>query len=390
MSVSEAELQCKKDKLCNFQELLLDWKKFVPIGYKFNPTEHELLKYYLLAKVYGEHTLPGMDTGMGIFREVDVYQSHPAYLPGLDKEEEFCYFFTTRDTKNENGDRAERTTKDGRGNWRMTSKVNQICDVDNSILGRKNSLVYHLTNPSGGISSSKDYKTNWIMHEYVLDKSLYDPTKVPSTSGNTKPKQLVLCRIYERTKGAQTAPAEEVEKSQIARSSRSIQIRDTDDNSKRETPKKRKRRRPMTTPEEATYKSSCKNRPKRAKTVDEVDMNDDNTSLNDDSTSSSDQASRESQITLHPQEKPSLSRLVKLTEDEKRVVVFSENRKNPTEKCCDKEEQDESQMINGHVIEDGNDGSRKLLLADAKKNEQNSSEIDRIEEGSQEGDNDQH
>lgn len=59
---------------------LLEWKKFIPIGYRFVPTDHELLKYYLLAKVYGGFISPGV--GMSIIRETDVYQCQPANLLG--------------------------------------------------------------------------------------------------------------------------------------------------------------------------------------------------------------------------------------------------------------------------------------------------------------------
>lgn len=75
MSVSEAEFQWKK-QMSFIQKELLEWRKYVPIGYRFVPTDYQLLKYYLLVKVSGAIILPG------IFQEADIYQCHPANLPG--------------------------------------------------------------------------------------------------------------------------------------------------------------------------------------------------------------------------------------------------------------------------------------------------------------------
>lgn len=97
----------------------------------------------------------------------------------LNKEDEFSYFFTPRDRRYQSGTRLSRTTKDGNGHWKMTSKITPFRDVDNSDLGRRNTLVYHEKGPL-----DKDVKTNWIMHEYVLDESLSSPLELPSSSNN--------------------------------------------------------------------------------------------------------------------------------------------------------------------------------------------------------------
>ncbi|CAI9786862.1 unnamed protein product [Fraxinus pennsylvanica] len=72
----------------------------------------------------------------------------------------------------------------------MTSSIHEIFDdIDGSLLGRKNTLVYFqkAVNQKGfGV------KTNWIMHEYVLDERL-----VPSNE-NEKEYDVVICRIRQR------------------------------------------------------------------------------------------------------------------------------------------------------------------------------------------------
>lgn len=76
MSVSAAELQWKNYMSIQTKELL-EWKKYMPIGYRFDPTDYQLLKYYLLARVNGAFFLPG------IIEDVDVYQCHPSKIPGI-------------------------------------------------------------------------------------------------------------------------------------------------------------------------------------------------------------------------------------------------------------------------------------------------------------------
>nr|XP_027123407.1 NAC domain-containing protein 7-like [Coffea arabica]XP_027126111.1 NAC domain-containing protein 7-like [Coffea arabica] len=340
------------------KKYLLEWIKFVPIGYKFVPSDYELLKYYLLPKVRGGFTLPA--AGLGIIREADVYQSHPANLPGLDKGEASCYFFTTRDLRYENSERTARTTKDGRGHWRMTSKRTPLFEADRSNLGRKNTLVYHLTKPPGpGVPSNKDLKTNWIMHEFVLDRSLYDCCQIPSASTN-KLKQVVLCRIYERNK----AEAEQ-EKSRTDQDSTSLRIRDAGDSSagieRRETCTKRKQR-PTSTPEKGT--SSC-NHHKSVALFDQEGL---------------------------PSGPPKRSRLVMVEQDESRMRCKEENglegnSRNDEEEdvqsrigCIEdnesghlmasvnqEEEEEEFRIttMNGGHIEEGNESSQELHPANA-------------------------
>ncbi|KAK4375509.1 hypothetical protein RND71_006186 [Anisodus tanguticus] len=88
------------------------------------------------------------------------------------EEETFTYFFTPRERKYPNGLRADRSTRDGKGYWKITRKNTEI-STDNKVhLGKKNTLVYFVETPDG-----KDHKTTWIMHEFELNEELF-----PSTS----------------------------------------------------------------------------------------------------------------------------------------------------------------------------------------------------------------
>lgn len=48
----------------------------LPIGYRFRPTDEELVVHYLKSKVFG------LPLPASIIPELDVFQSHPLGLPG--------------------------------------------------------------------------------------------------------------------------------------------------------------------------------------------------------------------------------------------------------------------------------------------------------------------
>ncbi|KAI7986334.1 hypothetical protein LOK49_LG14G01420 [Camellia lanceoleosa] len=81
----------------------------------------------------------------------------------------------------------------------MTSKLTEIQDIDGSILGKKNTLVYFIKNNNG-----KDFKTNYIMHEYVLDNS-----QIVHKINN-----VVLCSIYLRESAEERKEAQARKESQ--------------------------------------------------------------------------------------------------------------------------------------------------------------------------------
>ncbi|KAM3308040.1 NAC domain-containing protein 83-like [Capsicum chacoense] len=176
------------------QEVYYDdqWKQDIPPGFRFAPTDAELLLHYLRRKVNGESILPG------IIHEVDVYECNPYHLQVISTEEEFTYFFTSRGRKHPNGSRTDRNTRDGKGYWKMTSKLTNVYADKNDIssyLGKKNTLVYFVKAPKG----KKDPKTNWIMHEFELAQKKVDSPSTSSCPSQEKPfNDYVVCRVYNR------------------------------------------------------------------------------------------------------------------------------------------------------------------------------------------------
>lgn len=191
----------------------------LPPGFRFHPTDEELVNYYLKRKISGQ------EIELDIIPEVDLYKCEPwelagLYLPPLPSASSFSsssttqiintqymnyhtiwlyyvfilyrmnllvcciyvcviyflffyaeksflpsrdpewYFFGPRDRKYPNGFRTNRATR--AGYWKSTGKDRRVTSQSRAI-GMKKTLVYYRGRAPQGI------RTDWVMHEYRLD-----------------------------------------------------------------------------------------------------------------------------------------------------------------------------------------------------------------------------
>ncbi|XP_058093049.1 NAC domain-containing protein 83-like isoform X2 [Magnolia sinica] len=158
----------------------------LPPGFRFHPTDEELVDQYLKRKVYS-FPLPA-----SIIPEIDVCKFDPWDLPGNSKLER--YFFSTRQVKYLNGNRPNRATSSGY--WKTSGRDKQIvASKSNQVVGMKKVLVFYRGKPSRGI------RTDWIMHEYRLSdagsRGCISPQRKNSTQNSTvQMEDWVLCRIF--------------------------------------------------------------------------------------------------------------------------------------------------------------------------------------------------
>ncbi|CAF2150252.1 hypothetical protein BRARA_A01709 [Brassica rapa] len=154
----------------------------LPPGFRFYPTDEELLVQYLCRKVAGYHF------SLQIIGDIDLYKFDPWDLPSkaLFGEKEW-YFFSPRDRKYPNGSRPNRVA--GSGYWKATG-TDKIIMSDGHRVGIKKALVFYAG------KAPKGTKTNWIMHEYRLIEH-------SRSHGSSKLDDWVLCRIYKKTSGSQ-------------------------------------------------------------------------------------------------------------------------------------------------------------------------------------------
>nr|APA62562.1 ORE1.2 variant 1 [Brassica nigra] len=134
-------------------EILEDEEQIdLPPGFRFHPTDEELISHYLKPKVF--NTLFSA-TAIG---EVDLNKIEPWDLPKKAKMgEKEWYFFCVRDRKYPTGLRTNRATE--AGYWKATGKDKEIFK-GNSLVGMKKTLVFYKGRAPKGI------KTNW--NEWVI------------------------------------------------------------------------------------------------------------------------------------------------------------------------------------------------------------------------------
>ncbi|KAL7131948.1 hypothetical protein ABFS83_12G039200 [Erythranthe nasuta] len=156
-----------------------DQQLSLPAGFRFHPTDEELVVHYLCRRCAGHQI------AAPIIAEIDLYKFDPWQLPGMSLYgEKEWYFFSPRDRKYPNGSRPNRAA--GAGYWKATGADKPVGKP--KTLGIKKALVFYAGKAPKGI------KTNWIMHEYRL-------ANVDRSAGKTNNLRLddwVLCRIYNK------------------------------------------------------------------------------------------------------------------------------------------------------------------------------------------------
>lgn len=157
---------------------------FLPPGFRFHPTDEELVSYYLTKKV--------LDSRFTVhaIAEVDLNKCEPWDLPVKAKMgEKEWYFFSLRDRKYPTGMRTNRATD--AGYWKATGKDRDVFAHGRShLVGMKKTLVFYRGR------APKGEKTNWIMHEYRLENDGGHPL-----SPRANKDEWVVCRIFEKSSG---------------------------------------------------------------------------------------------------------------------------------------------------------------------------------------------
>ncbi|KAJ0974474.1 hypothetical protein J5N97_016439 [Dioscorea zingiberensis] len=153
----------------------------LPLGFRFHPTDEELIDHYLKRKIDGRLN-SDIDN---VIPEVDVCKCEPWDLPalsGIRSDDPEWFFFSPKDRKYPSGNRANRATF--AGYWKATGKDRLIRSRGRNVIGKKKTLVFHRGRAPKGV------RTHWIMHEYSTTEAKYET----GDQGG-----FVLCRLFDKS-----------------------------------------------------------------------------------------------------------------------------------------------------------------------------------------------
>ncbi|CAM0912277.1 unnamed protein product [Alopecurus aequalis] len=130
----------------------------LPVGFRFRPTDEELVRHYLKAKIAGR---PHPD--LLVIPDVDLATVEPWDLPArsvIKSDDPEWFFFAHRDRPKYPGKSARSNRSTAAGYWKATGKDRLIRSPRGTLIGIKKTLVFHRGRAPRG------HRTAWIMHEY--------------------------------------------------------------------------------------------------------------------------------------------------------------------------------------------------------------------------------
>ncbi|KAF8668408.1 hypothetical protein HU200_052215 [Digitaria exilis] len=183
----------------------------VPPGFRFHPTEEELLNYYLRKKVASQ------EIDLDVIRDVDLNKLEPWDIQALsfiqllplhrctstiaagssDRAQFVRIVARHKDKKYPTGTRTNRAT--AAGFWKATGRDKAIYNSVKRIGMRKTLVFYKGRAPHG-------QKSDWIMHEYRLDDPTSGETAAAATvtaasaaaSDGGQEDGWVVCRVFKK------------------------------------------------------------------------------------------------------------------------------------------------------------------------------------------------
>ncbi|KAK3005624.1 hypothetical protein RJ639_015645 [Escallonia herrerae] len=161
----------------------------MPPGFRFYPTEEELISFYLHKKLEDG----GRQDLDRVIPVVEIYEFNPWDLPQLAGElchgdPEQWFFFIPRQEKEARGGRPNRLTTTGY--WKATGCPGQVYSSQNLVIGMKRTMVFY----KGRAPSGR--KTEWKMNEYIATEGEASSSSIATP----KLQEFSLCRVYIKSK----------------------------------------------------------------------------------------------------------------------------------------------------------------------------------------------
>ncbi|GJN14543.1 hypothetical protein PR202_gb01384 [Eleusine coracana subsp. coracana] len=150
-----------------------------PPGFRFYPTEEELIRFYLRGKLDGRRH-------SDIARVIPVADAHPRACAGGEP----WFYFCRRQEREARGGRPSRTTPSGY--WKAAGTPGWVYAADGRPIASRKTMVFYCGRAPGGT------KTEWKINEYraVEDDDVAAPP--PSHALRTR-SEFSLCRLYKKS-----------------------------------------------------------------------------------------------------------------------------------------------------------------------------------------------
>ncbi|KAI3953702.1 hypothetical protein MKW98_017526 [Papaver atlanticum] len=164
-----------------------------PIGFRFKPTDAELISNFLCKKIRGQQLESNdiQQVNLRDFTYADLTEKYKEYAVYGSE----WYFFTTRERKYPKGGRPRRDAGNHEGHWKASGKAKPIQDEHKRKIGSKQTLFYRIFNKDS--STKESTITDVKMDEYVAEIAAVPDTNMESVSDTVKPfTDFCLCKIY--------------------------------------------------------------------------------------------------------------------------------------------------------------------------------------------------
>ncbi|XP_030522231.1 NAC domain-containing protein 90-like [Rhodamnia argentea] len=162
-----------------------------PTGFRFYPTEEELISFYLHNQLCGLK----QDKLHRVIPVLDIFDTEPWNLPQVAGElcredREQWFFFAPMQEREARGGRPSRSM--ATGYWKATGSTSYVYSSENKVIGVKKSMVFYVGKAPTG------RKTPWKLNEYrAIELSPSNPNSTGSNGSIPKLKrEFTLCRVY--------------------------------------------------------------------------------------------------------------------------------------------------------------------------------------------------
>ncbi|KAG8647009.1 NAC domain-containing protein 90 [Manihot esculenta] len=163
------------------------------IGFRFYPTEEELISFYLHNKLQDKREDDLIQAIDRVVAVLDIYDFDPWQLPRelCRRDPEQWFFFVPRQEREAKGGKPKRLTPCGY--WKSTGSAGYVYSSNNSCIGAIRTMAFY----KGRVPNGR--KTQWKMNEYKATEAAAVSCSSSTGAHPRLRKEFSLCRVYKKS-----------------------------------------------------------------------------------------------------------------------------------------------------------------------------------------------